>query len=197
MKSQRKKFSKTVIMYLFVSTTMILFSCQGQENKSNELKEEALVEQIKPPALDIHAAVFTGNLEATEQHIKAGTDLNKKDQYGSTPLSIAATFNRTDVAIALINGGADLNMQSADGSTPLHTSSFFCRIEIVEALLEKGADKTLRNNYGSTALESVSGPFNEVKSIYDQVSRDLGAFGFKLDYTYLETTRPKIADMLR
>ncbi len=197
MKMQRLNFRKITTMLLFVTTLMILFSCKGQEKKSKEQNEEISVLQTIPPSLDIHAATFMGNLEAVNQHIKARSDLNKKDQYGSTPLTIAATFNKTEVAIALINAGADLNMQSTDGSTPLHTSAFFCRIEIVEALLEKGADKTLRNNYGSSPLESVSAPFNDVKNFYDQISKDLGPFGFKLDYKYLETTRPLIAEMLQ
>ena len=197
MKLQGINFSKTATRLMYITTLMMLFSCQGQEQKANKHEDEAPVSLNKPPTLDISAATFMGDLEAIDQHVKAGSDLNKKDQYGSTPLTIAATFNKTEIAIALINAGADLNMQSADGSTPLHTSAFFCRVEIVEALLEKGADKTLKNNYGSTPLESVSAPFNDVKNFYDQISKDLGPLGFKLDYKYLETTRPLIADMLR
>ena len=170
MKPKRVYFRKTVAKLLYITILMILFSCQGQENKSNKQNEVTPAEQTKAPSLDINAATFMGDLEAIDQHIKAGSDLNKKDQYGSTPLTIAATFNKTEIALALINAGADLNMQSADGSTPLHTSAFFCRVEIVEALLEKGADKTLKNNYGSTPLESVSAPFNEVKNFYDQIN---------------------------
>lgn len=196
MKQHRKIFSKTLTILLIAPTFIIFFSCQGQDKKTNRQINETSVSEIKPPTLDIHAATFMGNLEAIDQHIKAGSDLNEKDQYGSTPLTIAATFNKTDAAIALINAGADLNMKSADGSTPLHTSSFFCRKEIVEALLEKGADKTIRNQYGSTPLETVSSPFADVKGIYDQISKDLGPLGFKLDYKYLEATRPIIAEIL-
>jgi hypothetical protein len=35
-----------------------------------------------------------------------------------------------------------------------------------------------------------------VKPIYDQISRDLGALGLKLDYDRLEKTRPVVAKML-
>ena len=197
MKRQGKKFSKTLTILLIVPTIAIFYSCQGQDKKANQQIEETSVSETNPPTLDIHAATFMGNLEAVNQHIAAGSNLNEKDQFGSSPLSIAATFNKIDVALALIDAGADLNIKSADGSTPLHTASFFCRKDIVEALLENGADKTLRNNYGSTALASVSSPFVDVKGIYDQISKDLGAFGFKLDYKYLEATRPVIAEMLQ
>jgi len=100
------------------------------------------------------------------------------------------------VARALINAGADLDHQNYQGSTALISAAFFCRTEIVEALLDNGADKTLRNNYGHTALESISAPFEKVRGVYDQVGKDLGPLGLKLDYDYIEKTRPRIAEML-
>jgi len=58
-----------------------------------------------PPGTNLHLAAFQGNLQAVRQQIKAGADLNKKDAYGSTPLILAATFGKTEVAIALIDAG--------------------------------------------------------------------------------------------
>ena len=55
--------------------------------------------------------------------------------WGSTPLIIAATFGKTEVARALIEAGADLGMRNNHGSTPLHVAAFLCRPEIVEAML--------------------------------------------------------------
>ena len=174
-------------------------SCGNEKGKTDEGINQASdsEEVIKPPAMDIHSAAFMGDLDAVKQHVNAGSDLNQKDAYGSTPLTIAVTFGKTEVAIALIEGGADLNGINNDGSTPLHTAAFFCRIEIVEALLAKSADKSIKNNFGSTAYESVAGPFEPVKGIYDQISKELGPLGLKLDYDYLETTRPKIAALLK
>lgn len=168
-----------------------LASCQSNAETSNK------VANSNKPTMTIHEATFMGNVEAVKAHVKAKTDLNQKDAYGSAPLSIAATFGKTEVAKLLIDSGADMNVKSADGSTPLHTSSFLCRVEIVKALLEKGADLTIRNNFGSTALESVSGPFQEVKMVYEQLSKNLGPFGLKLDFDYIEKTRPQVADMLK
>ncbi len=145
----------------------------------------------------IHKAAFQGNIEAIQQHIKAGSDLNEKDQFGSTPLIIATTFGKTDVALALIEAGADMNIINNDGATPLHIAAFFCRTEIVEALLEKGADKNVRNKAGSTALESVAGPFENVKIYYDNITKALGPLGLQLDYERIKITRPRIAAMLQ
>jgi ankyrin repeat protein len=141
--------------------------------------------------------VVLGDLESIQQHIKSGTDLDQSEPAGgSSPLITAIVLGKTDIAKALINAGADLNHQNYQGSTPLISAAFFCRRDVVEILLDKGADKTLKNNYGHTALESISAPFENVKGIYDQVGKDLGPLGLKLDYGYIEKTRPRIAEML-
>jgi CubicO group peptidase (beta-lactamase class C family) len=142
-------------------------------------------------------AALQGNIEAIRQHIEAGSDLNEKDPFGSTPLIIAATFGKTQVAGALIEAGADLNITSNDGATALHAAAFLCRMEIVEALVDKGANKYLRNNFGSTALESVAAPFDDVKDVYDSFAQALGPLGLELDYEHIRRTRPQIAEMLR
>lgn len=186
--------------YIIISVALFTFnSCQGQGNRSQKNKDNESISKttVKAPNIDIHTATFYGNLNAVKQHINAGSDLNVKDEYGSTPLNIAATFGKTDIALALIKGGADLHTKNAEGSTPLHVASFFCRTDIVKSLLEKGADKSLLNNYGSTALMTVSAPFSEVEPFYQQMSKNLGPFGLKLDFDHLEKTRPIIAEMLK
>jgi hypothetical protein len=189
-----KNLKLTTVQKWFALSLAVLFlgttSCnQAEENSSEETK-------IEVPSTTIQDATFFGNTDAIKWHIAAKTDLNQKDDYGSTPLHIAATFGKTDVALLLIAGGANLNEQSADGSTPLHTAAFFGRTDIVKALLDNKPDVTIRNSYNSTALESVSASFDEVKPIYDQLSKDLGPFGLKLDYDQLKANRPVIAEMI-
>ena len=146
---------KTLTTILIV-TLLAVFSCSKQE--------------IPAPKIDLHTAAVTGNLEAVRQHIKAGSDLDKKEPTrGSTPLITAIVLGKTEVAMALIEAGVNINYQNYEGSTLLITPAFFCRTEIVKALLEKGANKTLRNKAGRTALESVSAPFDDVKGIYEDL----------------------------
>ena len=148
--------------------------------------------------MDIHTVVLTGNMDALKQHIAAGSSLNEKDPMGgSSPLISAALFGKTAMAKALIDAGANLDFQNNDGSTALITAAFFCRPEIVQILLNKGADKTIKNKYGSTAYESVSGSFNDVKGVYENLGRMLAPMGLKLDYAYIEKTRPEIAALLK
>lgn len=151
------------------------------------------------PNLSLHEAVLKGNLEAVQQHIAAGSNLDEKDpESGASPLIAAAVFGEVEIAKALIAAGADVNhRQTSDGGTPLHTAAFLCHSEIVEALLNHGADKNARNNNGHTALETVAGPFDEVKWVYDLLEAVLGPAGLKLDYERIQADRPKIAEMLR
>lgn len=152
----------------------------------------------KAPAVDIHTAVISGNVAAIKQHIEAGSDLNQKDPFGgSSPLISAAVFGQPEAAKLLLDAGVDINFQNNDGSTALHTAAFFCRPEIVKMLLEKNADKTIKNKYGATAYENVAGSFGDVKPVYDMMGNALGPMGLKLDYAYLEKTRPEIAQMLK
>ena len=190
---------KTLTTLMIATIFLFLAACTSKQGSSDEEKLTEITEvKPKPPAMDIHAATFMGEMDAVRQHIAAGSDLNLKEPtVGSTPLISAAVFGKTEIAGALIKAGADVNMKNNEGSTALHSAAFLCRLEIVEMLLEHGADKELLNNYGSTALQSVLAPFADVKFIYDQFSKDLGPLGFKLDYAYVEATRPKIAELLK
>lgn len=183
-----------------LAALLLLVACDSQKGNSATAESQNQQEEPVPkaPNMDLHTATLLGDLDAVRQHIAAGSDLDEREPaVGSTPLISAAVFGKTDIARALVEAGADVNLKNNEGSTPLHSAAFLCRMEIVELLLANGADKNLLNKYGSTPLQSVSAPFADVKYIYDQFSKDLGPLGFKLDYQYVEATRPKIAEMLR
>jgi len=200
MKTRKINSSKNALIAVLMTALFVMVACGGNSDKTSEASEnsENTKKEVKAPNVDIHTATLMGDLDAIKQHIAAGTDLNEKESaVGSTPLISAAVFGKTEIASALIKAGADVNLKNNEGSTALHSAAFLCRLEIVEMLLEQGADKELLNNYGSTALQSVLAPFADVKFIYEQFSKDLGPLGFKLDYAYVEATRPKIAEILR
>jgi len=200
MKTQKINSSKNALIMVLTTALFVMVACGGNSDKTTEANEnsETAKKVVKAPNMDIHTATLLGDLDVIKQHIAAGTDLNDKEPaVGSSPLISAAVFGKTEIASALIEAGADVNLKNNEGSTALHSAAFLCRLEIVEKLLEHGADKELLNNYGSTALQSVLAPFADVKFIYEQFSKDLGPLGFKLDYDYVESTRPKIAELLR
>lgn len=196
--------------YLFWLPLTVLFimtsGCTAEtENVQNSHQNKASVVMAKhdtkkptPPKMDIHTAVVSNNIEAIQQHIQAGRDLNQKDPFGgSSPLISAALFGHKDIVSLLLKAGADIDFQNNDGSTALHVAAFFCRPEIVQLLMDHGADQHIKNNYGNTALETVSGSFAEVKPVYDMVGQSLAHMGLVLDYDHLKETRPLVAALLK
>ena len=55
-------------------------------------KQEDAEGTRRRPWVALHTAALQGNVDAIRQHIEAGSDLDQKDAYGSTPLAVAATF---------------------------------------------------------------------------------------------------------
>lgn len=163
------------------------FSISCQSNKKEEIVE---------PKGTVHEAAFMNNIEMMKAHIAAGSDLNVKDEYGSTALNIAATFGKKDIAKLLIEGGADLSVTAPDGATVLHTATFLCRTEIVKMLLKGGADAEIKNSYGATPLMSVMAPYDQMRPIYEQMNKDLGMLGLKLDYAFIKSEREVVAGLL-
>ena len=162
---------------------------QGVESKS---------EATPPPApqITLHAAAVRGDLPAVHQHIAAGTHLDEKDQYGSTPLTIAVTFGKIDVAKALIAAGANLEIPNNEGTSPLELAAFFAHPEIARALLDQGANKYARSATGASAYDIAQSPLEVDRALFDQIGAALSPLGLRLDYARIQAERPKIAAML-
>ncbi|NVK85175.1 MAG: ankyrin repeat domain-containing protein [Cytophagia bacterium] len=174
-----------------------LNSC-SQSKGSENTTDSTETATVKAPKIAITDAVVAGDIGAVRQHIAAKSDLNKKDPFGgSTPIMIAAVFDKTEIAKELLDAGVELDLTNNEGSTAVITAAFFCRTEILQMLLDAGADKSIRNKYGTTALESAQVPFEDVKGIYDIMSAQLKGMGLQLDMERIEKTRPQIAEMLK
>lgn len=178
-------------LLILITVAFLLPAC-SQSNVSNPQNS------ITAPDMDMNTAVLYNNLEVIRQHIEAGTNINAKEPFsGSTPLILAATFGKTEIAKLLIDAGADLSITNNDGSTPLHAAAFFCRTEIVQMLIDAHADQTLRNNFGATPRETVIAAFSEIKPVYEMMQQQLAPMGLQLDMQQLEKARPVIAMMLQ
>ncbi len=196
MKTQIKKSLSLTTKALFLIAIIFLSSCS--DRKASAQKGNTAASTSKAPSVDIHTAVVSGNVEAIKQHVAAGSNINEKDPFGgSSPLISASLFGKTDIAKILIDAGADINVQNNDGSTALHTAAFFCRPEIVKMLLAKNANKTIKNKYNATPYESMAGSFKDVKPTYEMLEKMLSPMGLKLDYAYIEKTRPEISAMVK
>ena len=93
------------------------------------------------PSMSIHDAAKAGNIKAVKQHIAAGTDVNAKGRWGSTPLLLAALYGHKEVAELLIAKGAKVNAKNKNDNTPLDKAIKENHTEIAN-LLRKHGGKT-------------------------------------------------------
>lgn len=115
--------------------------------------------QWDPPTMGLYWEIVT--IESVTACLKAGVNLEARNEYGRTALHVAA--NHTDnpaIIEALIKAGADPNAPDMFGQTPLHRTSFWGGgSAVIETLLKSGADPNARTERGNTPLHlAVSWP---------------------------------------
>lgn len=97
-------------------------------------------------------AVSTNNIDQVVSLLKQ-TDVNKKDQYGRSPLMMVK--KNIEIAKVLLNAGADVNIVSASGYSPLHYAAADCDIELMELLINAGAEIDEPTQYGITPFLNI------------------------------------------
>ena len=96
--------------------------------------------------------VATCSIEDQYFSITCGLNWNISDQFGRTPLYLAAINNHPDVCRYLILRGADLSSRDVNWWTPLHIAVMNGNFEVAELLLRRGADPNLQVREGWTPL---------------------------------------------
>ena len=65
-----------------------------------------------------------GDVDAVEECIADGTDLNAADCDGDTALIIAASRGLITISVTVLNDGANVTLKQAGGFTALHLTAF-------------------------------------------------------------------------
>uniref|UniRef100_A0A8D0FUF0 Ankyrin repeat and SOCS box containing 3 n=1 Tax=Strix occidentalis caurina TaxID=311401 RepID=A0A8D0FUF0_STROC len=100
----------------------------------------------------LHLASFQGCPEIMKILLEKGASKECKDDFGITPLFVAAQYGKLESLRLLVSHGADINCQAKDRATPLLIAAQEGHTECVELLLSKGADANLYCNQDNWQL---------------------------------------------
>ena len=105
--------------------------------------------------------------------LKAGMDVDIRDEREWTPLMVAAFNGNEVVAKLLVQHGANPNALDRAGYAPLHWAALNGFEEVVRLLISKGVDRNARSRFGITALmQTASGGHCGVLTLLLQADAD-------------------------
>jgi ankyrin repeat protein len=124
----------------------------------------------------IFEAAKNGDLKTINDCIKAGADLDEKNEYGFNALHCAAMgANTTEISKiipvlhALIESGCSLESLGGGGRTPLYLAAEFSQsIEPIQILLDAGANPNIYDEYGNHIVKNSMLP--EVQQLLSKIS---------------------------
>lgn len=148
------------------------------QNILNYNKNQKELEILKQK-LAINHLWMAETANEVQEAIKAGADINKKNDKGYTPLNFLLICSRREAAKFLINEGVDIHAKNNDGRTAvscaldgvlpdiacllikkgvevnfstLSSAVYHDEIEIVKTILDHGMNVNHQNEHGTTAL---------------------------------------------
>lgn len=101
----------------------------------------------------LHAAAQRGDVDAIEQLIAEGADLNARDRAGRTPIHVAAFASQDEALRALARAGADLDAFEHQAYDIVTIAAVANDLELLDLALRLGASPAnVTSPYDGTAL---------------------------------------------
>lgn len=125
---------------------------RGHERLAAVLEAATSAPVPADPDLALLEAAAAGDADAAATALRAGADLETRDDRGRTPLLLAAAADRVDVARLLVALRADPDALDDQHDTPWLVTGVTGSVAMLEALLPAEPDLTLVNRYGGVSV---------------------------------------------
>jgi ankyrin repeat protein len=107
---------------------------------------------MRPIDKKLLKASIKGRKNSVKELIKAGANINARDNDKWNSLLLASIQGHVDVVRVLLEAGADVNARDKNGNTSLHLSAVNNHKEVTRVLLKSGINVDAQNDNGRTAL---------------------------------------------
>jgi len=97
-------------------------------------------------------AAESGDVESAAEALRAGADIEARDERDRTALLLAATHDHVDLARLLVAKGASADALDDRHDTPWLVTGVTGSVAMLEALLPAQPDLTIRNRYGGVSV---------------------------------------------
>ena len=104
------------------------------------------------PAAELLAAAADGGADRAVLALRAGADLESRDERRRTPLLLAVTADRLEVARLLVALGADPDALDDRHDTPWLVTGVTGSVPMLEVMLQAEPDLTIRNRFGGVSV---------------------------------------------
>ena len=109
-------------------------------------------QRVPRPGAALLVAARTGDADGAVAAARQGADLEVRDGQRRTPLLLAVTEDRVDVANVLVNLGADPDALDERHDTPWLVTGVTGSVAMAEVILRARPDLTIRNRFGGVSI---------------------------------------------
>lgn len=125
---------------------------KGHDDVATTLAAALRTGSVERPDASLLAAAASGDADRATMALRAGADLEARDDIGRTPLLLAVARDRLAVARLLIALGADPDALDDRHDTPWLVTGVTGSVDMLETLLPARPDLTIVNRFGGTSL---------------------------------------------
>ena len=92
--------------------------------------------------------------QTPDEHVFTGANINQQDDFGRSPLHVAAAVDYAEMVEFLLQNGADISIKTkGEEQTPVHFAAKNDAINSLQMLLGYGADIDARDSKNRTPLQ--------------------------------------------